>query len=130
MTSDQSRKFIQEYLSAFHNDRSDETLDKYISDQRLKDHIYIFQKGLPDYQLVANDIISEGNKVTVRFTVKGEHNGELFGEAPSGRKVSVDGIIIYEVENNKIINHWMQADSMSLMQQIGAIQPEGVKSTN
>ena len=68
----------------------------------------------------AKDMIAEGNKVTVRFVVEGQHKGELFGVPATGRKVSIDGIIIYELSDNKIVNHWMQADSVGLMQQIGA----------
>lgn len=95
-----------------------------MADPHLKGHIIIFETGLPGYQFIAKDIIAEGNKVTVRFLAEGEHKGELFGQAPSGRKVKIEGIIIYELENNKIIKHWMQADSIALMQQIGASAQE------
>jgi len=124
MTTEQSRKLIQEYMEALRIGKSEETLNKFIDDDHLKGHIIVFETGLPGYQLIAKDLIVEGNKVTVRFTVEGEHKGELFGVAPTGRKVSVDGIIIYELANNKIVNHWMQADSVALMQQIGAMPVE------
>lgn len=119
MTTDQSRKFIEEYISAICNEKSEATIDKYVSDQHLKSHIIIFETGLPNYQFIAKDIIAEGNKVTVRFQAEGDHKGELFGQSPTGRKVVVDGIIIYELKDYKIINHWIQADSVALMQQIG-----------
>lgn len=121
MTSEQSRKMIQEYAQAFSLDRSEATIDKYIDDPELKGHIIIFEAGLPNYQLIPKDIIAEGNKVVLRATLEGEHKGELFGVAPTGRKVKVDGIVIYELANNKIVNHWMQFDTVSLMQQIGAM---------
>ena len=76
---------------------------------------------MPNYQLIARDIIAEGNKVTIRATVEGVHKGDLFGVAPTGNKVSVDGIVIYELEDNKIVNHWMQFDTVALMQQIGSM---------
>lgn len=121
MTTQQSRQLVQEYISAIGKEKSEATLDKFIDDAHLKGHIIVFEVGLPDYQFIAQDIIAEGNKVTVRFILEGEHKGELFGVAPTGRKVKVDGIIIYELANNKIVNHWMQADSVALMQQIGAM---------
>ena len=121
MTSEQSRKMIQEYAQAFSLDRSEATIDNYIDDPELKGHIIIFEAGLPNYQLIPKDIIAEGNKVVLRATLEGEHKGELFGVAPTGRKVKVDGIVIYELANNKIVNHWMQFDTVSLMQQIGAM---------
>lgn len=121
MTTEQSRQIIWLYIAAISRDKSEDTLDKYISDPHLKGHIIAFETGLPKYLFIPEDVIAEGNKVTVRFTVEGEHKGELFGVAPTGRKVSMNGIIIYELENSKIVNHWMQADSVALMQQIGAM---------
>lgn len=126
MTTDQSRKFIEEYISAICKEKSEATIDKFVSDEHLKSHIIIFETGLPNYQFIPQDIIAEGNKVTVRFQAHGEHKGELFGQSPSGRKVVVDGIIIYEVEDYKIVNHWLQADSVALMQQIsGMVESNG-----
>jgi predicted ester cyclase len=124
MTTEQSKKFIQEYFDAVMQDKSEGTIDKYVSDPHLKSHIIVFETGLPGYQLIPQDIIAEGNKVTVRFVCEAEHKGELFGVAPTGRKVNIEGIIIYEVDNNKIVNHWMQADSVALMQQIGTMPVE------
>ncbi len=118
MTTEQSRKFIEEYISAICTEKSEATIDAYVADEHLKSHIIIFETGLPNYQIIAKDVIAEGNKVTVRFQVEGKHEGELFGQSPTGNKVEFDGIIIYEVENYKIINHWIQADSVALMQQI------------
>lgn len=120
MTTEQTRKIILEYFEAISKDKSDAVLDKYIDDPVLKGHIIIFETGIPNYQITAEDLIVEGNKATVRFKLKGKHKGELFGNAATGKNVDVDGIIIYEVKNNKIVNHWMQADTVALMQQIGA----------
>jgi len=121
MTTDQSRLIIEEYISAISKEKSQEILDRYISDEHLKSHIVIFETGLPNYQFIADDIIAEGNKVTVRFHVTAQHKGELFGQSPTGNKVNFEGIIIYELEGNKIVNHWIQADSVTLMQQISSM---------
>ena len=120
MTTEQTRKIILEYFEAVSKDKSDAVLDKYIDDPELKGHIVIFETGIPNYQLTAEDLIVEGNKATVRAKCTGKHKGELFGNAATGNNVDVDGIIIYEFENNKIVNHWMQFDTVTLMQQIGA----------
>lgn len=128
MTTEQSRKFIQEYIAALCKEKSEETIDRYVSDPHLKSHIVIFETGMPGYQFIPKDIIAEGNKVCVRFLVEGVHKGELFGQSPTGRKVQVEGIIMYEVENNKIVRHWLQADSIALMQQIGSSEAEVEKN--
>ena len=121
MSTEQSKKLIQEYAQAINRDKSEATLDKFIADPELKGHIILFETGLPNYQLNIKDLVAEGNKVVCRATVEGEHKGELFGMAPTGQKVGVDGFIMYELEDNKIVNHWMQFDTVSLMQQIGSM---------
>jgi predicted ester cyclase len=120
MTTEQSRQFIKEYIAAICREKSEATIDRYVSDQVLKGHIIIFEAGIPNYQFIAKDMIAEGNKVTVRFVGEGLHKGDLFGVPATGRNVSVEGIIIYELSGNKIVNHWMQTDTVTLMQQIGA----------
>lgn len=121
MTTEQSRKLVQDYLQAISRDKSEATLDQYMTDQELKGHVIIFEQGLPNYQLIAKEMIAEGKRVAVRATVEGQHTGDLFGIPATGRNVKVDGIIIYEVADNKIVNHWMQFDTVALMQQIGAM---------
>lgn len=121
MTTEQSRRFIQEYVAEFSRNPSQETMDKYIRDVELMKHIHAMQVGLPGYQLHIEDMIVEGNKVSIRAKVNGRHKGVLFGVTATDRVVNFEIIIIYEIENNKIVNHWMQADAVSLMQQIGAM---------
>jgi predicted ester cyclase len=41
--------------------------------------------------------------------------------APTGKAVTMPFMIIYRVVNGKIIQHWLIADQMGLMQQLGAI---------
>jgi predicted ester cyclase len=121
MTTEQSRKLFQEYVHSLCLEKSEATIDKYVADPVLKGHIIIFETGLLNYQVITHDMIVEGNKVALRAKIEGEHKVELFGVPPTGRKVSIDAIIMYELADNKIINHWMQADTVSLMQQIGAV---------
>ncbi|RDV13189.1 hypothetical protein DXT99_20815 [Pontibacter diazotrophicus] len=120
MTTEQSKRLMQEYFQAISQDKSEATIDKYIADPELKGHIILFEASLPNYQVIPKDMIVEGNKVALRGTVEAEHKGELFGIAPTGRKVSFDLFVIYELGSNKIVNHWMQADTVALMQQIGS----------
>ncbi|GAA4459912.1 hypothetical protein GCM10023189_34230 [Nibrella saemangeumensis] len=109
MTTQESRQFIEEYIDAMRNTptKTDEFVDRFISDKdmELKGHIQIFEAGVPGYILDPEDIIVEGNKVVVRFRMKGQHKGELFGYPPSGNQLDVSGIIIYELEDNKIVRH-------------------------
>ena len=123
-SSEQNKALIAEYFNAISGkEKTDELQQKYIadSDQVLKDHIVAFEAGFPLYELIAEDMIAEGDKVVVRATFRGTHQGEFAGIPATGISVEMPLIIIYRIENGKIVEHWMQADVMGLMQQLGAL---------
>jgi predicted ester cyclase len=39
----------------------------------------------------------------------------------TGRRVSMEGISIYRVENGRLAEAWVRYDALGLMQQLGAI---------
>ena len=67
------------------------------------------------------DMIAEGDKVTVRYTVEGTHEGELFGVPPTGRRVSFESFTVERVSDGRIREHWRVTDTLDMMQQLGAI---------
>ena len=117
------KELVQEYLHAISGKpKTDALMDKYITDPQLKEHIRFFESAFPEYELIGDDLIQEGNKVAVRATFRGVHRGDLMGIAPTGKDVSISLMLIYEIENNKIVNHWMVADQFALMQQLGVVK--------
>jgi predicted ester cyclase len=79
-----------------------------------------FFSAFPGSQLSFEDILSDGDKVAVRFTVRGAHRGEFQGMAPTGKAFSVGGITILRFEDGRCIERWSQADFLGLLQQLGA----------
>jgi predicted ester cyclase len=66
-------------------------------------------------------MIAEGDKVAVRYTLEGTHEGELFGVPPTGQRLSIKSISVERVSDGKILEHWRVTDSLDMMQQLGAI---------
>ena len=124
MNTLESKRIIEEYFEIVARDKQ-EAIDKFVVDEHLKDHIVMTEEGMPGYQLHAEDMIAEGDKVACRCQAVGTHTGTLFGIPPSGNNVKVPLFIIYQVQNGKIVDHWMQLDTLSFMQQIGAIPVAG-----
>jgi steroid delta-isomerase-like uncharacterized protein len=87
----------------------------------VKAVVSMFRSGMPDLRLNILDMIAEGDKVVVRYTVEGTHEGELFGVAPTGRRVSIESMTVERVSDGKIREHWRITDSLDMMQQLGAI---------
>lgn len=65
-----------------------------------------------------------GNRVVIHLTFTGRHVGTFLGAEPTGRPVKWTSIEIYRLENGRIAERWVQADTTGLMQQLGASLPE------
>ncbi|MEO5998795.1 MAG: ester cyclase, partial [Chitinophagaceae bacterium] len=76
-------------------------------------------KAFPSYEIFSDEMTSEGNRVVVRARFKGVHEGEFNGVLPTHRKVDFPFAISYEIENGKIAHHWLIADQMVVMEQLG-----------
>ena len=63
----------------------------------------VFRAAFPDMQLVAEDVIAEGDKVVMRNVARGTHTGELMGIAPTGRTVTINEIHIVRFAGGKIV---------------------------
>jgi predicted ester cyclase len=127
MSAERTRSFVQRYLDAINGrDKTPELLRQYVADEGLIEHIATIEAAFPRYRLEPQDVIVEGDKAVVRFQFQATHSGEFFGMPPTGRKVSAGGIIIYRVENEKVVDHWLQFDAPAVMQQLSAEAPAGV----
>ncbi|HEX2910654.1 MAG TPA: ester cyclase [Chloroflexia bacterium] len=122
MLVEENKAFIRRYLEAVANEeKSEANINRFVADQELKDHIKMFEASFPRYQLVPEDIIAEGDRVVVRSTFVGTHLGDFMGIPATGKQVKMPLIIIYRLADGKIVEHWMVADVMSLMQQISPV---------
>jgi steroid delta-isomerase-like uncharacterized protein len=77
--------------------------------------------ALPDLHIVVEDLIAEGDKVVSRFTIRGTHQGEFMYIPPTGKQVSVTGIGIDHIQDDKFVESWGNFDALGLLQQLGVI---------
>jgi steroid delta-isomerase-like uncharacterized protein len=90
-----------------------------IEGYRLK--IGSFVAAFPDLNISYEDLISEGNKVSGRYTPTGTHQGDFAGIPPTGKQVKVSGMDILRLKDDKIAEHWTEMDTLGMMQQLGVI---------
>ena len=122
MATQKNKQFIQRYLEAISGmPKPMAVLDLYINDDELKEHIRVAEDAFPLYRLDAEEILAEGDLVSVRGRVRGVHRGPLMGIPPTEKSVDVSIFMTYRIAGGKIVEHWMLMDNMAMMQQIGAI---------
>jgi predicted ester cyclase len=80
-----------------------------------------FFTGFPDMHATVADLIAEGDKVVVRGTLHGTHQGEFMGIPPTGKVVTVTFIAICRFVGGKEVEHWGVGDMLGWLQQLGAI---------
>lgn len=85
----------------------------------------MFAAAFPDARITIEDLVAEGDKVAVRFTFDGTHQGELMGVPPVGKRVAVMGSDINRIKGGKIAERWGEFDMLSMLQQLGAIPTAG-----
>ena len=116
-----NKEFVLEYFNALNGkEKTLEIMRQYISDEVLIEHIIFFDSVFPKYEMTIDEITGDGNRVTVRSRLKGKHEG-VFGDIqPTFRDVEMPFVVGYEIENRMIISHWLIADQLTLMEQLGA----------
>jgi len=118
-----NKEFIIEYFNAMSDvTKTRKLCEKYISDEHLIEHIIFFDAVFPKYNVLVDEITGEGNRIIVRGRLKGKHEGEFNGIPPTYKDVLFPMIVGYEIENKKIISHWLMADQMMLMEQLGVMK--------
>lgn len=87
----------------------------------LKSVIASTRTSFPDLRYTLEDVIAAGDKVVVRFTFGGTHQGEYRNIAPTGKQVSYTGIGIWRIAGGRFVEHWSNIDLYGLLQQLEAI---------
>ncbi|MDQ4128857.1 MAG: ester cyclase [Actinomycetota bacterium] len=112
---------VDELLAPDYVNHSPGIPDQPAGPEGVKAVVSMFRSGMPDLRVIVEDMIAEDDKVAVRYTLEGTHEGELFGLPPTGRRLSIKSITVERVSEGKIREHWRITDSLDMMQQLGAI---------
>lgn len=94
----------------------------------LLDRLAYARSSRPDLHRVLHDMVAEGDKVAIRWSVTGTHTGRwthpaIGPIAPTGKVVTNTGITIYRLADGKVAEAWEVSDMLGLLQQMEAIVP-------
>jgi predicted ester cyclase len=86
----------------------------------------MYLSAFPDLRFAVEDMVAEGEKVVLRYTIRGTHKGELLGISPTDKQVTLTATETYRLAGGMIEEQWVNMDALGMMQQLGAIpQPGG-----
>lgn len=92
----------------------------------VKQMTSMLRGAFPDFKATIEDILAEGDRVVIRMTWTGTHQGDFMGIPATGRRVSFGVIDIVRFAGGKFAEHWGLMDQAGLMQQLGAVPEPGM----
>ena len=117
---------VYEIISTGDFDRAEEIVDPDVPDNELlpcdppaklidtfTETFSEAREAFPDVRVTVEDLVAEGDRVVARVTMRGTHQGDFQGLAPTGKEVQVRAIEIFRISNGKIIEHWGHADDLT-----------------
>ena len=88
----------------------------------------MYRTAFPDLRMTIEDMTAEGDRVVVRWTVRGTQTGEMMGMPATGKPTTVTGMFLNRLAAGKIVEGWGNFDALGMMQQLGLIPtPEPVR---
>jgi serine phosphatase RsbU (regulator of sigma subunit) len=77
-----------------------------------------FHSAFSDFHISIEEQIAEGDKVVSRYTIRGIHQGDFRGMAPTGKEIEIKGVTIFRFSpEGKVVEPWDSYDQLSLMRQ-------------
>ena len=122
-------RFVDEFWSSGDLEAADRLMTKDAivygpeveSVEGLKAFAAMFRSAFPDWHSTPEEMIAEGDRLAERWTGRGTHQGALFGAAPTGKIVTLPGVVFYRIRDGKIAEFRGYFDQYSLLQQLGLI---------
>lgn len=71
-----------------------------------------------DLETTIEALVSDCDKIGVRYLTRARHTGEFMGIAPSGREVAFGGAGINRIADGRIVESWTVDDFSALVRQI------------
>ena len=90
-----------------------------VSREETVESVEALWKGFPDLSLSIEEMIAAGDRLVVRYTMRGTHTGEFQGIPATGRGIEVSGIIISRVKDGQFVEERDEFDALGLMMQLG-----------
>ena len=113
--NDAIREFVAPGYSAIFGNNPPMNVDEWLG---LSGMMYA---AFPDGTHTFDEAFEIDDRVIVRGSFTGTHEGDFMGVPPTGNEITVTFLNLDRFEGGKIVEHRSEADMLGLMQQVGAI---------
>ena len=74
--------------------------------------------NMPTDEIIIDEQVAEGDRVTTRWTYRWKHDASLFGEKPTHRWLSMEGVHIDQIADGMIVQRWEIKDFFGVAKQL------------
>jgi steroid delta-isomerase-like uncharacterized protein len=132
MSTDANKEVVQRFINEVWNAENLHIADALIHPdyaiagigqgaEAVRRNVAAYRTAFPDLTCVIEQLVAEGEWVAVRLTLHGTHLGPLAGIAATGKRVTMQELVFWQVVEGKLRAIWSQGDSLGLRIQLGAI---------
>jgi predicted ester cyclase len=68
--------------------------------------------GCPDMEVITEHSVENGEWVANRYTIRGTHTGDFFGQPPTGERFEIKGMDMVRVQDGRLVEHWAFAEPL------------------
>ncbi|NUS08759.1 MAG: SnoaL-like domain-containing protein [Nonomuraea sp.] len=68
--------------------------------------------GCPDMEVTTEHSVENGEWVANRYTIRGTHTGDFFGQPPTGERFEIRGMDMVRVRDGRLVEHWAFAEPL------------------
>lgn len=87
----------------------------------FKEYKRTLRRAFPDLSVTVEDRVVGEEAVVDRYTMRGTHEGEFQGIAPTGTEVAFTGLIVHYLADGEVTENVVEFDVFGLMRQLGAV---------
>lgn len=92
----------------------------------IKEYVLVYKTAFPDMVYSVEEISGTQEETRVRWSATGTHESDLFGMDPTGEMFTVEGISVFETNEEGITEISAQWDTLSMVQELGVVPPVGL----
>ena len=90
----------------------------------LRAHIREHRKAFPDWREEITRVVAERDLVAIQYVSIGTNEGRWLGNSPTGRRIHINEVSIFRIEDGRIAEQWLLPDLFGMQQQIAGIGNE------
>ena len=95
--------------------------------EALKRSIVEIRHAFPDLHFTIEDLLTDRDRVVLRWTSLGTHLGEFLGKPATGRQVPSSGVDVYRIEPGMIAETWSHWDVLGVLRQLDVLPDSGMR---